>query len=187
MNNIIIQINDLKTKVMTKIIIENTKCTATLFSCSTKEGLINENQWTEIAHEENLADTVIVYNEDQTEEISESDIYGELDLNKDIYSDKMKASTDKYFIIKQENWGGGNSFEVDGDDGIYEVSDLNFKPNTVRLGLIEDIINDNGEQFDISSASGLQNDYPEEYTRYYLIKDEKLTELEKDGDDFIEI
>ena len=99
----------------------------------------------------------------------------------------MKASIDKYFIIKQENWGGGNSFEVDGDDGIYEVSDLNFKPNTVRLGLIEDIINDNGEQFDISSASGLQNDYPEEYTRYYLIKDEKLIELEKDGDDFSEI
>ena len=173
---------------MTKIIIANTKCTATLFSCSTKEGLINENQWTEIAHEENFADAVIVsiYNEDQTEEVVTT-IYGELDLNKDIYSDEMKASTDKYFIIKQENWGGGDSFEVDGVDGIYEVSDLNFKPNTVRLGLIEDIINDNGEQFDISSASGLQNDYPEEYTRYYLIKDEKLTELEKDGDDFIEI
>jgi|SaaInlStandDraft_1057018.scaffolds.fasta_scaffold75660_3 hypothetical protein len=173
---------------MTKIIIANTKCTATLFSCSTKEGLINENQWTEIAHEENFADAVIVsiYNEDQTEE-EVTTIYGELDLNKDIYSDEMKASTDKYFIIKQENWGGGDSFEVDGVDGIYEVSDLNFKPNTVRLGLIEDIINDNGEQFDISSASGLQNDYPEEYTRYYLIKDEKLTELEKDGDDFIEI
>ena len=173
---------------MTKIIIANTKCTATLFSCSTKEGLINENQWTEIAHEENFADAVIlsIYNEDQTEEVVTT-IYGELDLNKDIYSDEMKASTDKYFIIKQENWGGGDSFEVDGVDGIYEVSDLNFKPNTVRLGLIEDIINDNGEQFDISSASGLQNDYPEEYTRYYLIKDEKLTELEKDGDDFIEI
>jgi hypothetical protein len=156
---------------MKKIIIANTKCTATLFSCSTKEGLINENQWTEIAHEENFADGVIVsiYNEDQTEE-EVTTIYGELDLNKDIYSDEMKASTDKYFIIKQENWGGGDSFEVDGVDGIYEVSDLNFKPNTVRLGLIEDIINDNGEQFDISSASGLQNDYPEEYTRYYLIK-----------------
>jgi hypothetical protein len=156
---------------MKKIIIANTKCTATLFSCSTKEGLINENQWTEIAHEENFADAVIVsiYNEDQTEE-EVTTIYGELDLNKDIYSDEMKASTDKYFIIKQENWGGGDSFEVDGVDGIYEVSDLNFKPNTVRLGLIEDIINDNGEQFDISSASGLQNDYPEEYTRYYLIK-----------------
>ena len=156
---------------MKKIIIANTKCTATLFSCSTKEGLINENQWTEIAHEENFADAVIVsiYNEDQTEE-EVTTIYGELDLNKDIYSDEMKASTDKYFIIKQENWGGGDSFEVDGVDGIYEVSDLNFKPNTVRLGLIEDIINDNGEQFDISSASGLQNDYPEEYTRYYLRK-----------------
>ena len=122
---------------MTKIIIANTKCTATLFSCSTKEGLINENQWTEIAHEENFADAVIVsiYNEDQTEEVVTT-IYGELDLNKDIYSDEMKASTDKYFIIKQENWGGGDSFEVDGVDGIYEVSDLNFKPNTVRLGLI---------------------------------------------------
>ena len=176
---------------MTKIIIENTKCTATLFSCSTKEGLINEDQWTEIAHEENLADAVSVCTGDPTEEIldwsSEISIYGELDLNKDIYSDKMKASTDKYFIIKQENWGGGNSFEVDGDDGIYEVSDLNFKPNTMRLGLIEDIINDNGEQLDISSASGLQNDYPEEYTKYYLIKDGKLTELEKDGDDWITI
>ena len=70
---------------MTKIIIANTKCTATLFSCSTKEGLINENQWTEIAHEENFADAVIVsiYNEDQTEE-EVTTIYGELDLNKDL-------------------------------------------------------------------------------------------------------
>jgi|TARA_B110000914_G_C15474718_1_gene452479 hypothetical protein len=170
---------------MTKIIIENSKCIATLFSCPTVEGLINKNQWTEIAHEENWADTVLIYNEDQTEEISV--IYGELDLNKDFYSDKMKASIDKYFIIKQENWGGGNSFEVDGEDGIYEVTDLNFKPNTIRLGLIEDIINDNGEQLDISSASGLEYDYPEEYIKYYLIKDGKLIELEKDGDDFSEI
>ena len=36
-------------------------------------------------------------------------------------------------------------------------------------------------------SSGLQYDCPEESTKYYLIKDGKLIELEKDEHDFSEI
>ena len=52
------------------ILIFNTlKTLQALGKQSSKEGLINEDQWTEIAYEENWEDVVVIYNEDQTEEI----------------------------------------------------------------------------------------------------------------------
>ena len=131
-----------------KVQIDYTKHNRTLFSCSRKEFLLDEDKWSKVADEEGWASVVNVQNEYGDHIVKlEADDCGGINLNLDLYKDEIEALKDKYLILKGECWGGGNSKEEDakihGDDGEFsEVGDLNFKPSTVRLGLIEDIVNE---------------------------------------------
>ena len=169
-----------------KVHISYSKHNRTLFSCSSKEDLVDQDKWSQIATEEGWGLDVDV-NSDDGEKICEcaADRWGGINLKLDIYSDEIKALSDKYLILKGECWGGGNSIEAgdgDNEDGLYEVEDLNFRPNTVRLGLIEDIINDAGDIISIGDFTGLQYDIPEETSSYYEIQNEELVEIEYDED-----
>ena len=169
-----------------KVQIDYNKHNRTLFSCANKEDLSNENNWSEVAYEEGWAMQVIVKDE-HGETISDlvAGDWGGINLDLDLYKDEIEASNDKYFILKDECWGGGNSKEADGnlngDEGeFYEVEDLKFKPLTVRLGLIEDIINESGDIIGVGDYTGLQYDIPEESIYYYELRDRKLIDLEYD-------
>ena len=105
----------------------------------------------------------------------------------DFYKDEIEALKDKYLILKGECWGGGNSkeedAEINGDDGEFiEAGDFNFKPSTVRLGLIEDIVNESGDIISVGGYTGSEYDMPEEYTYFYEIRNGELIEIEYDSD-----
>ena len=171
-----------------KVQLDYTKHNRTLFSCSSKEFLLDEDEWSEVAYEEGWASVVNVQNEDG-DNICElvGDEWGGINLNIDRYKDEIEALKDKYLIIKGECWGGGNSKEEDaeihGDDGeCIEVGDLNFKPSTVRLGLIEDIVNESGDIISVGGYTGLEYDTPEEYTCFYKIQNGEVNEIEYDSE-----
>lgn len=169
-----------------KVQIDYTKHNRTLFSCSRKEFLLDEDEWSELADEEGWASVVNVQNEYGDHIVKlEADDCGGINLNLDLYKDEIEALKDKYLILKGECWGGGNSKEEDaeihGDDGEFsEVGDLNFKPSTVRLGLIEDIVNESGDIISVGGYTGLKYDIPEEYICFYEIRNGELIEIEYD-------
>ena len=156
----------------------------TLFSCSSLDDLLDEDKWSEVAYEEGWGKDVEVKTE-AGYTICEcvADSSGGINLELDFYIDDIKALKEKYLILKTECWGGGDSVEAevgDDGDGLYDVKDLNFKPFTVRLGLIEDIKNDAGDIISTGGYTGLKYDWPEEYTYYYDIKNGELVYLEYD-------
>ena len=168
-----------------RIVLENNCCQRVLYSCPTKEGLKDEDKWTFVAEEEMYATRVTIYNETQEEELKE--IEAEFDINNDRYSEEINALEDKYLIIDHRCFGGGNSIdqEEDEEDGIIELTNLDsLKPETVRLGLIEDL-NDNGEIIGIADLTN-EYDISEDYKLFFIIKDGKLIELDE-YDNFCEI
>ena len=156
----------------------------TLFSCSSLDDLMDEDKWSEVAFEEGWGQAVEVKTE-TGDNICDcvADRWGGINLELDFYIDDIKALKEKFLILKDECWGGADSVEgEDGDDGdgLYEVKDINFKPSTVRLGLIEDIKNDAGDIISTGGYTGLKYDWPEEYTYYYEIKNGELVQIEYD-------